>query len=309
MVEAARKLPAGYTKIGDDVSLIPTGGRKLVLKVDMLVERTDMPRGMSYRQAARKAVAMCISDFAAKGVKPDSFMVSLGLRRGTTNAQVEELARGFRDAADEWGVKMVGGDTNEAGELVIDCVMAGFAVKVVERSGAAPGDVLVVTGPFGFPPAGLRILGEGASASARFRQRAVSSVLSPDPSLKVGMALAPYLSSSIDSSDGLARSIHILASTSGVGFELNFLPAGEGVHTFARTNRLDAGELVLNGGEEYVIVGTVNPGNLNRAEDAVRRAGGRLTAIGKATGRKGSVLLLSGGSKNLIPDEGWTHLR
>jgi thiamine-monophosphate kinase len=275
----------------------------------MLVERTDMPKGMSYRQAARKAVAMCVSDFAAKGVKPDSFMVSLGLRQGTTDGQVEELARGFRDATDEWEVKMVGGDTNEAGELVIDCVMVGFAAKVVERSGAASGDVLVVTGPFGLPPAGLKILGEGASASARFRQRAVRSVLSPDPSLKVGMALAPYLSSSIDSSDGLARSIHILAGMSGVGFELDSLPAGEGVRAFARRNGLDASDLVLNGGEEYVIVGTVDPGNLNRAEDAVRRAGGRLTAIGRATGKKGSVLLLSRGSEMPIPDEGWTHLR
>jgi thiamine-monophosphate kinase len=309
IVKAASRLPAGYAKIGDDVSLIPTGGRKLVLKVDMLVERTDMPKGMSYRQAARKAVAMCVSDFAAKGVKPDSFMVSLGLRQGTMNVQVEELARGFRDAADEWGVKMVGGDTNEAGELVIDCVMAGFATRVVERSGASPGDILVVTGPFGFPPAGLKILGEGATASARFRQRAVRSVLSPDPSLKVGIALAPYLSSSIDSSDGLARSIHTLAGMSGVGFELDFLPTGEGVHAFARKNGLDASELVLNGGEEYVIVGTIRPANLGRAEDAVRRAGGRLTTIGRATGRKGSVLLLSGGSERPIPDEGWTHLR
>jgi thiamine-monophosphate kinase len=204
---------------------------------------------------------------------------------------------------------MVGGDTNEARELVIDCVMAGFAARVVERSGAAPGDVLVVTGPFGFPPAGLKILDEAASASARFRQRAVKSVLSPDPSLKVGMALANYLSSSIDSSDGLARSIHILAGMSGIGFELDFLPVGEGVHAFARRNGLDASELVLNGGEEYVIVGTVNPGNLDRAKDAVRRAGGRLTAIGKATREKGSVLLLSKGSEKAIPDEGWTHLR
>jgi len=308
MVRAAGRLPGGYTEIGDDVALVPKREGKLVLKVDMLVERTDVPRGMTYRQAARKAVAMCVSDFAAKGVKPDSFMVSLGLKRGTTDAEVEELAKGFRDAEREWGVKMVGGDTNEAGELVIDCVMVGFAARVVGRSGARPGDVLVVTGPFGFPPAGLKILSGEATAPGRFRQKAVKSVLFPDPSLRVGMALVPFLTSSMDSSDGLARSLHTLADMSGVGFELNSLPTGEGVNAFGQAYGLDPERLVLGGGEEYVIVGTVSPRNLGRAQDAVRKAGGELMAIGRATGNRGSVVLRKDGAEKVIPDEGWTHL-
>lgn len=308
MVRAAGRLPSRYAKIGDDVALIPVGKKKLVLKVDMLVERTDVPRGMTYRQAARKAVAMCVSDFAAKGVKPDSFMISLGLRRGTTETEVEELAQGFRDAENEWGAKLVGGDTNEAGELVIDCAMTGLATKVVERTGAKPGDVLVVTGPFGFPPAGLKILGEGARASASFRREAVGSALSPNPSLKIGLALAPHLSSSMDSSDGLARSIHTLADMSGVGFTLSSLPVGDGVRAFARENGLDLERLVLAGGEEYVVVGTVNPRNLERAGRAVRRAGGRLMVIGKATRKEGLILLRKGRAEEQVPDEGWTHL-
>ena len=114
MVGAVERLPRGYSKIGDDVAVVPLGVGKLVLKVDMLVEHTDVPRGMTSRQAARKAVAMCVSDFAAKGVKPDSFMVSLGLRQGVTQEEVGGLALGFRDAEKEWEVRMVGGDTNES---------------------------------------------------------------------------------------------------------------------------------------------------------------------------------------------------
>ena len=82
ILRRAGRLPGGYAAIGDDVALIPAGKGRLVAKVDMLVEHTDVPPGMTYRQAARKAVAMCVSDFAAKGVKPDSFMVSLGLKNG-----------------------------------------------------------------------------------------------------------------------------------------------------------------------------------------------------------------------------------
>jgi len=287
--------------------VVPAGGGKLVVKVDMLVEGTDVPKGMTYRQAARKAVAMCVSDFAAKGVRPDSFMVSLGLRRGTSSADVKGLARGFRDAASEWGVRMVGGDTNESKELVIDCAMLGFAERVVERGGARPGDILVAAGTFGLPPAGLRILGERARSSAAFRRRAVKSVLYPNPSLEVGLALAPRLTSSMDSSDGLARSIHTLADMSGVGFELDSVPASPGVGAFARANDLDFERMVWAGGEEYVVVGTLKKRDLAPAAVEVRKAGGTLLAIGRAT-RSREVVLRRSGLDKPIPDEGWTHL-
>lgn len=301
-------MPRGYAKIGDDVAVVPVGDGRLVVKVDMLVESTDVPPGMTYRQAARKAVAMCVSDFAAKGVKPDSFMVSIGLKRGVIAERVVELGFGFADAERDYGVHMVGGDTNEAKELVIDCAMVGFAKKVVSRSGASAGDLLVVTGPFGQQPAGLKILKDGAVGTRRFAARARKSVLLPGPRLGVGLALAPFLTASMDSSDGLARSLHTLARESGVGFELATLPIAHGVSDFARANGLDASRLVLEGGEEYEIVGTVRESRIAGAEEAVRKAGGRLTVIGKATGRKGVVEIRSGGRRRKVSDAGWTHL-
>ncbi|MBI3840965.1 MAG: thiamine-monophosphate kinase, partial [Thaumarchaeota archaeon] len=218
------------------------------MKVDMLVEGTDVPRGMSYREAARKAVAACVSDFASKGARPDSFLVSLGIRKGTTQRQVEELSAGLRDAEKEWKVTLVGGDTNEAKELVVDCAMFGFANRIVARSGARVGDALVVSGEFGLPPAGLKILTAGAKAERRFREKAVRSVLHPSPNLEAGVALGGYLSSGMDSSDGFAKSIHALARESGVGFEVRELPAGFGVKKFAKDNGLDWEKLVLAGG-------------------------------------------------------------
>ncbi len=309
ITEVAKKLPKGYSKIGDDVALVPPGEGKLVLKVDMLVEHTDVPRGMTYRQAARKAVAMCVSDFAAKGARPDSFMVSLGLRKGVTRGEVDELALGFGDAEREWKVRLVGGDTNESQELVIDCAMAGFAESIVGRKGARAGDALVVTGLFGYPPAGLEILEHGAAAEPLFEKRARSSVLLPAPSLRLGRALAPYLSSAMDSSDGLARSLHILAKESGVGFELTSLPVGVGVDRFAAANGLQAEELVLEGGEEYLIVGTVPKRKTASAKAAARRADGQLIEIGRVTARPGRVELRTRGGGSPIRDVGWTHLR
>jgi len=309
IVGRAKKLPRGYSKIGDDIAVVPTKAGSLVLKVDMLVEHTDMPVGMNYRQAARKAVAMCVSDFAAKGASPDSFVVSIGLKKGVSQGQVGALAAGFRDAEEEWDVLLVGGDTNEAKELVIDCAMVGFARHLVARSGAAPGDVLVVTGHFGYPPAGLRILEGSATATAEFGREARASVLDPTPSLKVGRALAPFLTSAMDSSDGLARSLYTLAAESKVGFEVTELPAAKGVRSFAEANGLSAEELVFQGGEEYAIVGTIPRRQVPGARTAVRRAGGVLLEIGKTTPEPREVVLSSGRTRRLIRDAGWTHLR
>ena len=274
----------------------------------MLVEGTDVPRGMDYRQAARKAVAMCVSDFASKGVKPEYFMVSLGLRRGVTDSQVRDLGLGFRDAEKEWGVHLVGGDTNEASELVIDCAMVGFAKKYVPRKGARPGDIIVVTGNFGYPPSGLLLLDGKGKASDRFAQKAKDSALMPRPNLKVGIALGRYLSSAMDSSDGLARSLHTLASASGFGLRLESLPVGDGVRQFAKDNKIDWEGLVLRGGEEYVIVGTVPKSRFRAADAAARRAGGKLIPIGRVLSVKGKVELVAGLKTKVIADEGWTHL-
>src|SRR5438445_2379246 len=158
------RLPEGYLPIGDDVALRPQGtrGKKVVLKCDMLVAKTDVPPGMSLKMVARKAVAMCVSDFAAKGAHPTAFMISLGLRKETPEGEVLELASGLLEASREWDLKLVGGDTSETDDLIIDCMMVGFANGIVRRDGARPGEYVVTSGTFGQTAAGLKILVEGA---------------------------------------------------------------------------------------------------------------------------------------------------
>jgi len=305
ITERFPRLPEGYAQIGDDVAVVPSRGGKAVLKCDMLVGKTDVPRGMSWRQAARKAVAMCVSDFSAKGVRPDSFMVSVGVPRGTRAGQVEMLAEGFRDAATEWSLKLVGGDTSEAEGLVVDSVMVGFADRIVRRGTAKKGEYIVVTGAFGKPSAGLKILQGGARAEPGFKKRAVSSVLNPEPRLEVGLALSEYLSSSIDSSDGLAICLHTISETSGVGVRVRAPPIAAGIARFATLNSLSIEDLVLYGGEEYEIVGTVPKKRFAEARKMARSAGGDLFVIGETTKAALGIRLSSGKE---IARKGWVHL-
>ncbi len=307
IVKRSRNLPTGYSKIGDDVAAIRVGGNKLVVKSDMLVDKTDVPVGMSWRQVARKSVAACVSDFAAKGATPDSFLVSLGLRRETTKNEVVELAKGFHDASVEWNLNLVGGDTNESDNLVITCTMFGFANKIVPRNGAKPGQVVVTTGNFGYSSAGLKILLEKAKGEPKFRSAAVDSVLNPRPKLRLGLGLAKVLSSSIDSSDGLAISLYAIAEMSRVGISITHLPYNRDVEKFVKSNGYLLDDLVMYGGEEYEIVGTLDERLLTRARHAAKSLGEELIVIGRTTGQRGRVEL-SGKRHRRIIRKGWIHL-
>ena len=47
----------------------------------MLVEHTDVPPKMTFKQIARKALVSCISDLSTKGIKPTIALISLGIPR------------------------------------------------------------------------------------------------------------------------------------------------------------------------------------------------------------------------------------
>ena len=301
------RLPRGYSAIGDDVAVTPVKGGKLVVKSDMLVGKTDVPKGMTYRQAARKAVASCVSDFAAKGVAPDSFLISLGLPRRTSKREVTGLAEGFADAAREWKVKLVGGDTNEADDLVIDCTMLGFGAAITPRGGAKAGELVLTTGEFGLSAAGLKILLEGAKAEPGFRESAVGRVLKPAPRLELGLAVSRYLTASVDSSDGLATCLHLIARMGGVGIRLTRLPLAKGLESFARMNGYSVEELVLYGGEEYETVGSTREKAFSKAAGAARSLGEELLLIGETT-EGGGVRLTTGSGETEVEDRGWVHL-
>jgi thiamine-monophosphate kinase len=270
----------------------------------MLVASTDVPHGMEAWQISRKSIVSCVSDLAAKGVMPHAAMISLGMPKSCSRPYIEGLARGFAGAAKEFGVKIVGGDTNEAYGLVIDCSMIGFANgRMPTRKRARPGDAVIVSGMFGLPPAGLAILMRNGTAVGAFRKQAADSVLEPKPRQRFGLALAKYFSSSIDSSDGLAISLYELANQSGVNITIENLPAAEGVEEFAKANGLDTHELVFHGGEEYEIVATIPKSKLKQAMSAAGKAGVAVYIIGRAQRGKGDVFF----GEKLLENRGYMH--
>jgi thiamine-monophosphate kinase len=317
IIEIIRKrldtMPTSPVPFGDDVATVTIQGEHVaVLKTDMLVGKTDVPDGMSLRQAARKAVVMNVSDFAAKGVQPSAVLVSLGLQRTLSTKAVEEIAEGLNSGAREYDAYVVGGDTGEASDLVIAVSLYGTALKsrLMLRSGARAGDVVAVTGVFGKPSAGLRILSGECEAKQDFRQALLDSVLMPKARLREGLALAASgaVSASIDSSDGLAWSLHEIGRMSNVGFLIDRVPVADEAKRFADACGVDVFELALHGGEEYELVVTAKPDRWRDAEAAVEAVGGRLLPVGKVTKEKRVILELDG-KKRLIEARGWEHFK
>lgn len=313
ILAAMKKTSKMAIPFGDDLAgYLLNNDRMLVMKTDMLVSKTDVPRGMSLFQAARKAVVMNVSDFAAKGVKPLALVVALGLPSNLTRHDLTMIAEGIDSGAHEYGAFVLGGDTGEATDLVITPSLFGVAKRagVVLRSGASSEDFVAVTGSFGKPSAGLRILMNKSIAHGKVRDRLVDSVLMPHARLKEGLALTGTgaLTSSTDSSDGLAWSLHELSNASSVGFVLDKLPLDEDAKAFAVENACDPVELTLYGGEEYELVVTVKPELWDKAEKAVTALGGKLLRIGHATAQK-RVVLAENGKKRAIESRGWEHFK
>jgi thiamine-monophosphate kinase len=214
---------------GDAAELEPG----LVVTQDSLVEgvhfRLDW---LSWRELGFRAAAVNISDLAASGARPEALLVSLGLPGESEVDHVLELYEGIAEA----GVPVRGGDTTEAASVFATVTAVGRAERVPGRSGARPGDELVVTGPL------------GASGAAFREQRFVR------PPLRVedGVELAREAHAMLDVSDGLARDAGHISARSGCRLvvELEQVPLAPGA-------TLDD----LGFGEDYeLLAATPHPG-------------------------------------------------
>lgn len=294
-------------QIRDDVSLLSFkdlrknkvrsfNSHHIVIKSDMLVESTDVVKKMKIWQIARKSIVSAVSDMSAKGIKPPYFsLLSLGIPRSWTKYKIKNLILGFEKASKEFGVVFLGGDTNESKELVIDCILVGFLDSTTNniplRNNAKAEDIVITSGEFGYTSSGLKILLFNSKAISSFKKQAISRILLPKPNQKFGTLLGQYFSSSIDSSDGLGISLYELAKQSKVDFYVDDIPFPTGLIEFAKNNSLDIYDLIFNGGEEYEILATINPSNLQKVNFLAKKFHLPIFVIGKAMIGSGNVFV------------------
>ena len=253
--------PGVEAGVGDDAAvLLPTPGHRLVVTTDVLVEGLDFTAELSEPEDwGWKAVAANLSDLAAMAAEARWLVLALTVPAATPVPTLERVYAGIGEACRMFGVSLVGGDVSAGPALSLAVTALGEAERPVLRSGARPGDRLVVTGPLGAAAAGLALLRSGDPAASELLGRfpgLAAAHRRPQPALAMGIVLARAgATAMIDVSDGLAGDALHLAESSGVGVEVHeaTVPLAPGVVQAAALLGLDPLALALAGGEDFVL--------------------------------------------------------
>ena len=294
--------------VSEDVESFSIGKTKIIVKVDTLVQSTDIPPQMSLGDAARKSVVACVSDFAAKGVEPKFGVISVNLPLGISKKAISEIAKGFKEASKEFNFHILGGDTNQGKEIVLHVCIFGFADKITHRKGAKPEDLIFVTGPFGYTAAGLEILLRNVRGEDIFSRKAKKSMTRPIPRLDFGLKNKNCFSSSMDSSDGLSTTLIEMAKQSKCKFVINNIPSAKGIEKFSKLCRKNLESLVFHGGEEYEIVFTISKKDKSKTIRNGILAKTPIIEIGYVT--KGKGVFIEKEKKSVrLEDLGWHHFK
>jgi thiamine-monophosphate kinase len=293
---------------GDDCAVVrPSAGRKLVLKVDELVEGVHFDwRWFAPEDMGHKALAAALSDLAAAGARPRWFLCALGLRPGPDALRMARgMARGMAGLARRHGCVLVGGNVTRAAAWTASITAIGEADWPRGRRGARPGDAIVLVGELGKAALGLRLLVERGPVSSRSvaRGAAIRAQLRPEPLIRAGLAAGRLPSAAVDVSDGFLRDLGHVCAASGCGAEVDL--GSIRVDPAVRTAGI---ELALSGGEDYALLFAVRPRNLARLLSRLRRAGADAARIGRFVSRRGIRLLERGKPRPLPERLGWDHL-
>ncbi|MGA2065752.1 MAG: thiamine-phosphate kinase [Thermoguttaceae bacterium] len=296
-----RKRLPGHPRLrlgpGDDAAVLSMAGvEDCVLTVDLLTDQVDFELGrVDPRRVGRKALAVNLSDLAAMAARPLAAVAAVALPRQGGGALARELYEGMLPLAAEYDVAMAGGDTNSwDGPLVLSVTLLGATTArgPLRRSGARPGDRILVTGSFGGS-----LLGKHLDFEPRVRE---ALLLHERYELHAG----------IDTSDGLSTDLAHLAEESGCGavIQREAVPVSPAAGELAArlADGSTAWDHALGDGEDFELVLAVPPQEAERML-AQQPLGVPLTAIGQFVPEPGLWQRRGDGPRQPLAPSGWEH--
>lgn len=311
---------AGLEAPGDDAAIVGRGSTSKALTVDQQIAGIHVPADLDVAVWARRLLAVNLSDLAAMGARPRAALLTLAVPpafpvRPFLSATVHTCRR--------YGLTLAGGDIARAGQAVTTMTLLGTRARGsrwVSRSAGRAGDRLWIGGDVGLSAAGQRLVARGArlvanrvslpadlgldAAAAVAARRAVRRHLAPRPQLELGEWLGTQRrSAAIDVSDGLAKDLHRLCRSSGVGavIDSDSLPISADLAKLAAVVGQPAVDLALGGGEDYTLLFALPPRTTPPADFGAR-------AIGRLI--PGRRLFIEGGDgRRALDPAGWDHLK
>ncbi len=290
--------------IGDDAAVVDLpAGHQLAVAMDTLVAGVHFPINTDPADIAYKALAVNLSDLAAMAAKPAWFLLSLTLA-DSDEAWLSGFADGLKQAADCYGLRLVGGDTCR-GQLSISIQIAGLVPngRFVTRGGALPGDIILVSGELGNAALGLAHKKGQVELPDVLAHKCEAALNRPQPRLELSGFLREFADAAIDISDGLVGDLKHILDASGCGAELkqDAIPVDRWIR------RQNAWGYALDAGDDYEICCCV-PACYDVQIESWNRENPecRLMPIGRIT-ESGYYLRTGGQRLDLTRRQGYRH--
>lgn len=298
----------------DDAAVLrPPEGQEIVLSCDTIVEGVHFLKDDPPESIAHKALAVNLSDLAAKGARPYVYLLALALPAEPSPAWLEGFASGLKQLQSQAGIALVGGDTTRIpGPLSLTVTVLGLVPQghAVLRLGAKRGDRLYVTGTIGDADLGLRVLKNPARGRDwGFSEEDLAFVIDryrrPLPHSDLALVIRNFAQGAIDVSDGLVGDIGKLAHVSHVGavIEAGRVPFSRAAEKALRREPELLG-MLLTAGDDYEIVAAVPEASAAAFAAEAKAKGTPVTMIGRLEGADTGLRVLGPDGSALELDRG-----
>ena len=306
----------GAFNLGDDAAVLKPSGDDIVVTTDAIVEGVHFLADDPPDTVARKALRVNLSDLAAKGATPAGFVLTLALR-AADDAWLTPFARGLGSDAGLFGCPLLGGDTvSTPGPLTISITAFGRvpAGKMVRRSGAKPGDRVMVTGTIGDAALGLDILKGGPVAAALADDAGARAMLIgryrvPQPRNALAKAVRNHARAAMDVSDGLAGDLAKLCGVSGVSAVIDApsIPLSPAAAALLARDTVDI-ETIVSGGDDYEVLCTIPEDSFEALVQAAGQAGVAVSSVGVIVAGSSVPRFLDGEGREIaLPRLSYSH--
>ena len=309
--------------IGDDAAIIAANQKQQVISTDLFVENIHFDLMYSpLMHIGYKCISASVSDICAMNAVASQVLVSIALSSKYSLEAVEELYRGIKASCEKYDLELIGGDTSSSVTgLMISVTVIGYAEekKIVKRSGAKPGDLLVATGDLGGAYMGLQMLErekqvfldqKDMQPDLEGKEYIVGRQLRPEARADIvelldEIGIVP--TSMIDISDGLSSEIFHLCNQSKIGMRVyeDKLPIDQQTYDTALEFNLAPTTCAMNGGEDYELLFTLPQTDYDKVKNSIE-----LTVIGYCTEpHLGLEMITKSGNVVALEAQGWENFK
>lgn len=277
----------------DDTAITEFSSTNIISTCDMLIQSRHFPKNMSYFDMGFKAVTVNVSDLAAMGAEPLGFLLAIALPKDLTIDSFKEIIDGVLKACEYYHIPLIGGDTNEASEIIITGTALGLTDKPLMKDTYNKGDLIAITGSIGLAALGFEL----DSLDNIYSKKA----LKPKARINEGLVLKDFATSATDITDGLASELYEIKKDN-FGFMIyeDMLNITKEFKSLSCNLNLDYLDLILHVGEDFELLFTISKDNLEKLPiDCL--------VIGEVTDSDVVELTLENGFVERIKNKGYEH--